>query len=83
VAKNSIRQLDLARSISRTYFARIRIKGKLIVKSLKTDSIAVAKLRLADLEKDERQAAEHRDVRGHGENDVWRLSGSVSATASG
>lgn len=47
---------------SRTYFARIRIQGKLIVRSLKTDSIAVAKLRLADLEKDERQAAEHRDV---------------------
>src|ERR1051326_6047171 len=46
---------------SRTYFARIRIRGKLIVKSLKTDSISVAKLRLADLEKDERQAAEHRD----------------------
>jgi len=47
---------------SRTYFARIRIQGKLIVKSLQTDSIAVAKLRLADLEKDERQAAEHRAV---------------------
>jgi integrase len=47
---------------SRTYFARIRIRGKLIVKSLKTDSISVAKLRLADLEKDERQAAENRDV---------------------
>jgi integrase len=45
---------------SRTYFARIRIQGKLIVKSLKTDSIAVAKLRLGDLEKDERQNAEHR-----------------------
>jgi hypothetical protein len=47
---------------SRTYFARIRIQGELIVRSLKTDSIAVAKLRLADLEEDERQAAEHRDV---------------------
>ncbi|MGA2603923.1 MAG: site-specific integrase [Verrucomicrobiia bacterium] len=47
---------------SHTYFARIRIRGKLIVKSLKTDSITVAKLRLADLEKDERHAAEHRDV---------------------
>jgi integrase len=45
---------------SRTYFARIRIQGKLIVKSLKTDSIAVAKLRLGDLEKDERHNAEHR-----------------------
>ncbi len=45
---------------SRTYFARIRIHGRLIVKSLKTDSIAVAKLRLSDLEKEERQNAEHR-----------------------
>jgi len=47
---------------SRTYFARIRIKGNLIVKSLKTDSISVAKLRLADLEKTERQAAENNDL---------------------
>ncbi len=47
---------------SRTYFARIRIRGKLIVRSLETDSITVAKLRLADLDKQERQAAEHRDV---------------------
>jgi len=47
---------------SHTYFARIRIRGKLIVKSLQTDSVTVAKLRLADLEKDEREAAEHRDV---------------------
>lgn len=47
---------------SGTYFARIRIQGKLIVRSLKTDSIAVAKLRLADLEKDERQSVEHRSA---------------------
>ncbi len=33
------------------YFARIRVQGKLILKSLKTDRISVAKLRLADLEK--------------------------------
>ena len=45
---------------SHTYFARIRIQGKLIVRSLKTDSVAVAKLRLGDLEKDERHTAEHR-----------------------
>ena len=37
------------------YFARIRVKGKLIRRSLKTDQISVAKLRLADLEKSERQ----------------------------
>ena len=43
---------------SGVYFARIRVKGKLIRKSLKTDSITVAKLRLADLEKAERQKAD-------------------------
>ena len=41
------------------YYARIRVSGKLIVKSLKTTSISVAKLRLSDLEKSERQKAEH------------------------
>ena len=40
---------------SQVYFARIRVKGKLIRRSLKTDQISVAKLRLADLEKSERQ----------------------------
>ena len=29
-----------------TYFARMRVKGKLIRKSLKTDTLSVAKLRL-------------------------------------
>lgn len=43
---------------SGTYFARIRVHGKLIRKSLKTDVLSVAKLRLADLEKFERQSAE-------------------------
>ena len=40
------------------YFARIRVHGKLIRKSLKTDVMSVAKLRLSDLEKTERQSAE-------------------------
>ena len=40
---------------SQVYFARIRVKGKLIRRSLKTNQITVAKLRLADLEKLERQ----------------------------
>ena len=40
---------------SQTYFARFRVKGKLIRRSLKTQSISVAKLRLADFEKTERQ----------------------------
>jgi len=46
---------------SKVYFARIRVKGKLIRKSLKTDSLTVAKLRLADLEKSERQNSESHD----------------------
>jgi integrase len=41
------------------YFARFRVKGKLIRRSLKTSQMSVAKLRLGDLEKQERQRAEH------------------------
>ena len=44
---------------SKTYFARIRIGGKLIRQSLKTGVISVAKLRLGDLEKKERQRVEN------------------------
>jgi integrase len=40
-------------------FARVRVKGKLIRRSLKTSAISVAKLRLTDMEKAERQSAEH------------------------
>ena len=40
------------------YFARLRIGGKLIRRSLKTNKLGVAKLRLADLEKVERQRIE-------------------------
>ena len=32
------------------YFARMRVKGKLIRKSLKTVTLSVAKLRLGDME---------------------------------
>ena len=41
------------------YFARFRVRGKLIRRALKSGQISVAKLRLADLEKQERQRAEH------------------------
>lgn len=41
-------------------FARVRIGGKLIVRSLKTDKVSVGKLRLSDLEKEERQILESR-----------------------
>jgi len=40
------------------YFSRIRVRGKLIRRSLKTDTLSVAKLRLADFEKIERQRVE-------------------------
>ena len=40
---------------SAIYFARFRVHGKLIRKSLKTDALTEAKLRLADMEKSERQ----------------------------
>jgi integrase len=43
---------------SGTLYARMRVDGKLIVKSLKTDVISVGKLRLADMEKAERASAE-------------------------
>jgi hypothetical protein len=44
---------------SKTYFARIRIDGKLIRRSLDTTVLSVAKLRLADLEAGERKQTEH------------------------
>jgi site-specific recombinase XerD len=42
---------------SGNYYARIRVRGKLIWKTLKTDRISVAKLRLGDFHKEERQRA--------------------------
>ncbi|HEY3860391.1 MAG TPA: site-specific integrase [Verrucomicrobiae bacterium] len=48
------------------YFARFRVKGKLIRRSLKTSQISVAKLRLGDLEKQERQRAEHQTAMSDG-----------------
>ena len=47
---------------SGTYFARIRVKGKLVRQSLKTDVLTVAKLRLADLEKSLRDQAASQDT---------------------
>lgn len=43
---------------SGVYFARFKVKGKLIRKSLKTDVLTVAVLRLSDLEKTEKQKAD-------------------------
>jgi integrase len=43
---------------SGNYNARIRVRGKLIWKSLKTDRISAAKLRLSDFHKEERKHAD-------------------------
>ena len=48
------------------YYARLRVKGKLIRKSLKTDVLSVGKLRLGDFEKQERQRAESGESAAHG-----------------
>ena len=40
------------------YYARLRIKGKLIWRSLKTNKISIAKLRMGDVEEEERKKAE-------------------------
>ena len=59
---DSRRQKTLVANVVRlvqsgNYYARIRVRGKLIWKSLKTDRIKVAKLRLGDYPKAERQIA--------------------------
>jgi integrase len=51
---------------SGNYYARIRVRGKLIWKSLKTDRISVAKLRLSDFHKEERQRAAARKAVARG-----------------
>jgi integrase len=43
---------------SQTYFARIRVRGKLIRKSLKTKVFSVAQLKVADFAKEKRAVAE-------------------------
>jgi integrase len=42
---------------SGTLYARFRVQGKLVWKSLKTDRVSVAQLRLADVEREERTKA--------------------------
>jgi hypothetical protein len=64
---STTRYSNLIRYIpSGKYFARIRIQGKLIRKSLKTDRILVAKLGLADFEKEERRNVEGRAASASG-----------------
>ena len=57
------------------YFSRIRVKGKLIRRSLKTTKLSVAKLRLGDLEKVERQRVE---VQGAVENGNMRFGDALA-----
>src|ERR1039458_8455451 len=71
---------------SGTYYARLRVKGKLIRRSLKTDVLSVAKLRLSDFEKHERRVSESCDSVSAGKLTVadaieihkQRLAGNVS-----
>jgi integrase len=51
---------------SGTYYARLRVRGKLIRRSLQTEVLSVAKLRLGDFEKQERQRGESGDSIGRG-----------------
>jgi hypothetical protein len=55
---------------SKTYFARIRIGGKLIRFTLKTKVLSAVKLRLGDLEKKEHPLAEHQAAVADGSMDV-------------
>jgi DNA-binding Xre family transcriptional regulator len=55
---------------SGTYYARLRVRGKLIRRSLKTDVLTVAKLRLSDFEKAERSGAETKDAVSAGRMNV-------------
>lgn len=51
---------------SGTLYARFRVRGKLVWKSLKTERITVAQMRLADLEKQEREKAERGEIKTKG-----------------
>ena len=63
------------------YYARIRVSGKLIVKALKTTGMSVAKLRLSDLEKSERQNAEHHTEAVDGKLTFKSMQGKESGLA--
>ena len=59
---------------SETHYARICVRGKLIWKTLKTDRISVAKLRLDDFHKEERQRAAAQTAVARGKmtfGDAW------------
>src|SRR5438093_2351744 len=63
--KNSVAHLVRYKP-SGIYFARVRIAGKLIRPSLKTNVFSVAKIRLADVVQEKRKAAEAEKVARNG-----------------
>src|SRR2546429_4120460 len=67
-------------SLSRKYFARIRVGGKLIRQSLKTKVLSVAKLKLADLEKGTGQTR-RRSAFDRGDSGVPGFGERISGTA--
>jgi hypothetical protein len=66
---------------SGTYFARIKVKGKLIRRSLRIKTLLVAKLRLADLEKLERKRADSLNAVFQGKNDLRKCFDGLQGTA--
>ena len=52
------------------YYFRVRVQGRLIRRSPKTDGLSVAKLRLNDEEKKQRQAPEGSSLRARFEDVV-------------
>jgi hypothetical protein len=65
---------------SGNYYARVRLKGKLIWKSLKTDRLAVAKLRVGDYLKRGRPSSRNHSGGRAWQNDIWRCGCLVQAT---
>jgi hypothetical protein len=55
-----------AQPLSGAYYGRLHVAGKLIRKSLKTDVLSVARLRLTHLDKQRRQRAESGDAAARG-----------------
>jgi hypothetical protein len=51
---------------SGTYYARFRVRSKLIWKSLKTDKISIAQMRLGDMIKEEKKKADTGRVQAKG-----------------
>ena len=57
-------------ALSGAYYARFRLRGKLVWKSLDTDRVSVAQLRLADLLKEQRHLATRQQEQNGGKMTV-------------